>query len=116
MKIRADILWAGAVAGASIATILAGCAHSKPNQEAAPGALATAEGGSAQPNPEAAAPATEVGGAQLWAENCAFCHNARSPTDYTDAQWDVAMMHMRMQARLPGDEARKIRDFLQASN
>lgn len=56
------------------------------------------------------------GGAELWAQNCQHCHNSRSPASYSDKEWDVAMMHMRNQARLTADEYRAIRDFLQAGN
>jgi len=55
-------------------------------------------------------------GAKLWAQNCSRCHNSRSPSDYSNAQWDVAMLHMRIRANLTADEHRKILDFLQAGN
>jgi len=55
-------------------------------------------------------------GAQLWAQTCAHCHNSRSPGSYSDAQWETALSHMRQQAELPGDQARKILEFLKASN
>ena len=54
-------------------------------------------------------------GAQMWAENCNRCHNVRSPQSYSPAQWDVAMLHMRVRANLTGDEARKILEFLKSS-
>ena len=55
---------------------------------------------------------TEKGGAQLWAENCQRCHNTRSPSSYNDAQWEVAMMHMRVRANLTPEEHKKILAFL----
>lgn len=58
----------------------------------------------------------ELSGAQLWAQTCAHCHNSRSPASYSDANWDVAMNHMRQQAQLTGGQARKIVEFLKASN
>jgi hypothetical protein len=54
----------------------------------------------------------EKGGAQLWAENCQRCHNTRSPSSYNDAQWEVAMMHMRVRANLTPEEHKKILEFL----
>ncbi|MCF6312842.1 MAG: cytochrome c [Verrucomicrobiales bacterium] len=55
-------------------------------------------------------------GAELWANNCSSCHNYRDPGAYTDAQWDVASMHMRIRANLTGPDYRAIRDFLKSSN
>lgn len=55
-------------------------------------------------------------GAQLWAENCARCHNFRSPGSYSDAQWDVAVDHMRIRANLTAEDSRRILAFLQAGN
>jgi hypothetical protein len=62
----------------------------------------------------AAAPAgrEEKSGAQLWADNCQRCHNTRSPSSYNDAQWEVAMMHMRVRANLTPEEHKKILEFL----
>lgn len=55
---------------------------------------------------------TEKSGAQLWADNCQRCHNTRSPSSYNDAQWEVAMMHMRVRANLTPEEHKKILEFL----
>lgn len=55
-------------------------------------------------------------GAQLWAENCARCHNLRAPGSFDDAQWDVAMMHMRERANLTGYQQRAILKFLKSAN
>lgn len=51
-------------------------------------------------------------GAELWAQQCNRCHNARSPSSYNDAQWDVAVMHMRVRAKLTADDHRAILAFL----
>lgn len=55
-------------------------------------------------------------GAQLWQENCARCHNPRSPSAYSDDQWQVALHHMRVRAHLTGIEQARILAFLKASN
>jgi len=55
-------------------------------------------------------------GLQLWSENCAFCHNYRAIDSYSDAQWDVAMMHMRIRANLTADDARAITKYLKSAN
>ena len=57
-----------------------------------------------------------LGGAQLWAQNCAHCHNVRSPDSYSDAQWDVAMLHMRVRANLTAEEHKKILAFLKSAH
>ena len=56
------------------------------------------------------------GGAQLWAESCVRCHNVRSPSIYSDAEWDVAMHHMRIRANLSAEESTKILEFLKSAN
>ena len=58
--------------------------------------------------------ANHPSGQRLWVQNCARCHNSRSPTDYNNVQWDVAMLHMRIRANLTADEHAKIRQFLQS--
>jgi len=55
-------------------------------------------------------------GVQLWAENCSRCHNMRPPDSYSDAQWDVAVLHMRIRANLTADDANAIVDYLKSAN
>lgn len=55
-------------------------------------------------------------GAQLWGENCIRCHNTPSPDTFSDAQWDVAISHMRIRATLTQEETDKIIDFLKSAN
>lgn len=54
--------------------------------------------------------------AQLWGENCQRCHNIPSPETFSDGEWDVAVMHMRIRANLTKNEAVKIADFLKTAN
>jgi len=58
----------------------------------------------------------EKGGAELWSETCAHCHNLRSPSSYGPAQWEVAVYDMRVRAHLTGEEQRKITEFLKAAS
>jgi len=60
--------------------------------------------------------ATEKSGAQLWAENCIRCHNIRSPSNYSPAQWEVVLMHMRVRANLTPEEHKKILQFLKSGS
>jgi len=55
-------------------------------------------------------------GSKAWSENCARCHNMRSPSDLRDDQWVTSVFHMRVRAGLTGQEARDILTFLQGSN
>ncbi len=65
--------------------------------------------------PAEGAPETK-GAAQIWAENCGRCHNVRSPSQYSDAQWEVIGSHMRVRGYLTGAEQRTIVEFLKAGN
>jgi len=58
----------------------------------------------------------EKGGAQLWSENCARCHNLRPPSGHSDREWDMLVHSMRVKAGLTGEEARKILEFLKSAN
>jgi hypothetical protein len=62
------------------------------------------------------APVVAKAGARLWAENCAHCHSSRPPTAYSDGEWDVVMLHMRVRGNLTAEEHRKIAEFLKLSN
>ena len=64
----------------------------------------------------ATAPKREASGARLWSQNCVRCHNSRSPASYSDAQWEVAMLHMRVRAGLAAKDAHSIREFLHNAN
>jgi len=79
--------------------LVIGCSSEKPLTEVTGGA--------------AAAP-TAKSGAELWAENCIRCHNIRSPSNYSPAQWEVVMMHMRVRANLTPEEHKKILEFFKS--
>jgi hypothetical protein len=64
----------------------------------------------------ASAASAGKGASQLWAENCVRCHNVPSPSIYSDAEWDVAMHHMRIRANLTAEESTKILEFLKSAN
>jgi mono/diheme cytochrome c family protein len=55
-------------------------------------------------------------GGTTWSHRCGQCHNLRPPSEYSDAQWAVAMHHMRVRVPLTGEEQKDILLFLQASN
>ena len=66
--------------------------------------------------PAAAPAAVGKSGAQLWAENCQRCHNFRSPASYSPAQWEVAMLHMRVRTNLTAEQHEKILAFLKSGS
>jgi hypothetical protein len=55
-------------------------------------------------------------GAKLWPVYCAQCHNARPGSEFSPAQWDIIMMHMRTQANLPAQDARALTEYLKRSH
>ena len=55
-------------------------------------------------------------GSKTWSENCARCHNIRSPSDLRDDQWITSVFHMRIRAGLTGQETRDVLKFLQETN
>lgn len=56
------------------------------------------------------------GGALLWSQNCARCHNLRNPRERSDREWDVIALHMRVRGNLTAEEHREILRFLQSAN
>ncbi len=55
-------------------------------------------------------------GAVSWSNNCARCHEMRSPTEFRDDLWKPIVTHMRVRGGLTGQQQRDILAFLQASN
>jgi mono/diheme cytochrome c family protein len=55
-------------------------------------------------------------GAKLWPIYCAQCHNARPGSEFSPAQWNIIMMHMRTQANLPANDARALTEYLKHSH
>lgn len=106
-------IWLGALAigGLSIAllTAAAGCqqGHSPASPVVSPGTLA---------QEIEQTPSAGRGAAEMWASLCIRCHNSRSPGSLSDAEWDVAMLHMRIQASLTREEYDIILNYLKASN
>ena len=84
--------------------VTAGCESSEPR-----GATPAVE-------PPAATAAPPRSGAILWQETCSRCHNLRTPSQYSAAQWEVAVMHMRVRAKLTGEQARSIEQFLKSAS
>lgn len=52
-------------------------------------------------------------GADLYAMHCNRCHPERYATERTAAQWKTIMLHMRVRANLPAEQAKTILKYLQ---
>jgi mono/diheme cytochrome c family protein len=52
-------------------------------------------------------------GVELYAIHCNRCHPERYPVEFNQTQWKTLMLHMRVRANLPADQAREILKYLQ---
>ena len=58
----------------------------------------------------------QLTGAELYSMHCNRCHPERYPTERTAAQWKTILMHMRVRANLPAEQARTILKYLQENS
>ena len=63
--------------------------------------------------PEKPAEKKSLSGADLYAIHCNRCHTERYATEFTAAHWKTIMIHMRVRANLPAEQAREILKYLQ---
>ena len=63
--------------------------------------------------PEKPVAKSGLSGAELYAIHCNRCHPERYATEFTPGQWQTIMIHMRVRANLPADQAREILKYLQ---
>lgn len=78
-----------------------------PAQTASPGTNAPPSSSSAKMVPR------KLSGAELYSMHCNRCHPERYPTERTAAQWKTILLHMRVRANLPAEQARTILKYLQ---
>ena len=52
-------------------------------------------------------------GADLYAMHCNRCHPERYATERSPAQWKSILLHMRIRANLPAEQAKAILKYLQ---
>ncbi len=55
-------------------------------------------------------------GAQLWGENCNRCHNAPSPGEFNNDNWEIVGLHMQVRANITQTDMDKIVAFLKSAN
>lgn len=94
-----------AIAAALYALALAG----SPAADAKPDKVAKAEKKEASKTEKK----TQHTGADLYAMHCNRCHPERYATERTAGQWKTIMIHMRVRANIPADQAKAILKFLQ---
>jgi len=73
--------------------------------------------GKSDKKPETTASGSQkLTGQELYAINCNRCHSERYPTEWTPAQWKTLMLHMRVRANLPADQAKEILKYLEGES
>ncbi len=55
----------------------------------------------------------KLSGADLYAIHCNRCHPERYATERSPAQWKTIMLHMRVRANLPANDAKAVLKYLQ---
>lgn len=91
---RQTVLWGGsALVGVFVVSLGLTLAHAQP--------------------PDTKAPQKKLTGAELYAINCNRCHSERYATEFTSAQWQTIMLHMRVRANLPAAQVKVIVKYLQ---
>ncbi len=61
-------------------------------------------------------PKHSLSGSELYAVYCNRCHSERYATEFTAGQWQTIMIHMRVRANIPADQAREILKYLQENS
>jgi hypothetical protein len=107
-RLRGSIKWIHLCSVATIISVVIVIALSATAQTPAPASKAKAE------TTTTSVKAEPLSGAELWTLNCARCHMVRSPGEFTAAQWQTILMHMRVRANLPATQARELQKFLEA--
>ena len=59
---------------------------------------------------------SEPQGQDLYAIHCARCHAERYPTEFTGAQWQNLMKHMRVRANLPAAQTELVLKYLRENS
>lgn len=53
-----------------------------------------------------------LGAAQLWSQRCSQCHYPRDAGTFSQDQWKIIMLHMRVRANLTAADHQAILEFL----
>ena len=98
-----------ALAPLALSTATEGKAETTPKTEKAAGRSSEADSLNKKPN----VASRRLSGAELYSMHCNRCHPERYPTERTAAQWKTILLHMRVRANLPAEQARTILVYLQ---
>ena len=96
------LLAAFLITACSAAFLLTGCSSVRQARSAA-----NPEGEPAAPNTT-----TTQGVAQLWSQRCSQCHYPRDAGTFSQDQWEIIMLHMRVRANLTAADHQAILEFL----
>jgi hypothetical protein len=80
----------------------------KPTQTGKPKAVAG--------DKKAKAATAKLSGAALYSMHCNRCHPERYPNERTAAQWKTIVLHMRVRANLPAEQAKTLLTFMQENS
>jgi hypothetical protein len=59
------------------------------------------------------APKKKISGVELYAIHCNRCHPERYPVEFNESQWKTIMLHMKVRANIPAEQAKEIMKYLQ---
>jgi len=102
-----------AVSAAVLSLALFAAAEGKQEKQPATAQPAAQMGGTNSSKTITKVQPKRLSGAELYSMHCNRCHPERYPTERTAAQWRTILLHMRVRANLPGEQARTILKYLQ---
>jgi mono/diheme cytochrome c family protein len=104
-----DTIWAPVTAAAILAASLALVAGEDAKTDTAKGQ----KDPPSETRPAKKPAKKKLTGAELYTINCNRCHPERYATEFTPSQWKTIMLHMRVRANLPAEQAKTILKYLQ---
>jgi cytochrome c5 len=119
-KLLLQTIFATVITAVVISGLASALCSAEPKSDAPPPKTDTAPSGTNSVQPKASSPDTkkapvkrQLSGAELYSMHCNRCHPERYPTERTAAQWKTIMLHMRVRANLPAEQARTVLKYLQ---
>jgi mono/diheme cytochrome c family protein len=91
-------------------------APAAPGTEAKKPAVPAGESATASPDKKAKPVKSPLSGAELYSMHCARCHPERYPNERTSGQWKTIVLHMRIRANLPAEQANSILKYMQENS
>src|SRR4029077_17535749 len=117
MKRQKLILWgAAALVGACLLGTTPAQAQPPTKTDSASSPTNSVASQAKAPDAKPAVVKKQLTGAELYSMHCNRCHPERYPTERTAAQWKTILLHMRVRANLPAEQARTILKYLQENS